>query len=81
MSGTAAVKMNNFNPHTDPWEERRLDTCAQVMTTDGALDGARGAGAPTGTLRTTPTVDVSQGWHGDEWAGAQMKGAAGGRAG
>lgn len=42
MSGTAAVKMNNFNPQTDPWEERRLDTCAQVMTIDGALDGARG---------------------------------------
>lgn len=64
------IKMNNFNPQTDLWEERRLDTCAQVMTIDGALDGARGLGPGPGTLRTTPTVDVSQGWHGDEWAGA-----------
>lgn len=29
-----------------------------------------------GTLRTTPTVDVSQGWHGDEWAGGLDEGSS-----
>lgn len=48
MSGTVAIKINNFNPPTDPWEERRLDTCVQVMTIDGALHGARAGGGVGG---------------------------------